>query len=1316
MSRIQYGIIHTHTDNSLNDSVMSPKQLVDKAAELGAPAVVLTDHGTLTGVFAFLKAAEENGIKGIPGVEAYMQEDDASDYTRSHLVLIPKDYTGYQAIFRAVTKSNTRFFSDKPCMNMAMLEEYFGAGVSGHGHVIATSACMGGILAKTLLMDRMLEEDLQKQKAKLAQFNSPYDPDYLKKVRELEEVGDGIAVLMKERDRLSKLASRKFGAKDKALAKLEGSAYTQAKSALDKEKAETELAAKEVARIKNEIVRERQHETALRQECRELEKTHPRWLQTQSVIDGIEASLKGRNELYREMKLQAKRLESIFGEGNFYIELQFHGIEEERYVMPLLAKAARELRLPTVACNDVHYADNLPDTIRGRQLVQSMRFNKWHPLQTGDTEYYIKDDETLAETLLEILDPQDVEQAMKGIGSIIECCQVDFPKENHLPKFKGGIPGETTKDRLRRLSEEGIPWRYPNPGDFTPEHRERMERELKVIDDLGYSDYLCIVQDFLDYGRSLAPDNPEKVGYSVGPGRGSAVGSLVCYLTGITGVDPLRYGLLFERFLNTDRVSMPDIDSDFDTEVRGKVIAYVKEKYGEEAVCCILAKGTLAAKAAVRSVARVVGDELYGDTGRLYDKGSQIANLIPATPGIQLSEVKEALESQFKSDPDALRIIRDAMIVEGASINHSMHAAGVIISDNDNVGEYIPLMMNREKDQWMAQCDKVEAEKQAHCMKMDFLGLRNLNIISETVRAVYRNFGTRIEMERVPFEERVFDNIFSAGKTVGIFQFESDGMRNMLMQFKPKTIDELILLVALYRPGPLQYLKEVLSNKQGKTKPHYLVPQMKEILEETCGKPVYQEQIMMIAHKIVGFTMGEADVIRAAIAKKQLDKLSKYKEKFIDGLVKAGATQAGAEGFWEEMQDFGRYAFNKSHACGYAHVAYYTAYLKEFYPTEFMCATLNYTAQDKLPIMLQECKNMGITILPPDINASESGFTGKDGKIRFGIGNIKSIGESAKSIYEAREDGPFTSLGDLVQRTYLKKNVLEALIESGALDELHASRSGMLYALPLLMDDIAVIRKKENAIDELSMSEKSSMTDKEAKSLYRRIENAMKKLEEYRYRYDTIEVPEEMLDDNRHRLEQERNLLGIYLSGDPMENYPDVKAKRTLPICDVQENRYVTLCGMIGSLVIRNRNSDNAPMGFFTLSDESGTIEVCCFAATYAKYGKVLEDGAVVAVKGKVISEKKRGDEDGESTLKLIASEVLRLQSVKPSVVLSVPHLGIWTDEIYPTLFSYYDKEGYSLAVYDNAFGEMRKTNLTVSEDVLYLKIPGVEITSKIVP
>ena len=1309
MGKIKYGIIHTHTDNSIQDSALSPTQLVQKAAEYGAPAVVLTDHGTLTGVYEFMRAAEEAGIKGIPGVEAYIQEDDATVYKRSHMVLIPTDYTGYRAIAKAVTASNNRLFRGTPCMDLNILQQYFGEAATGHGHVIATSACIGGILSRIMLMDRDMEQEIQKLKAKLKEYSDPDDPGYLAKKRGLFEISDELQVLMKERDRLAKLAGRKFQAKERALSSLSGDMLVQAQQNLKLEKDETARAGQRLAAIKAEIAEKRKKETACRQECRALEQTHPQWRETQEKINRLESMLQGKTELYHEMKRMAAKLESIFGKGNFYFELQYHGIPDEEYVMPLLAKAADELRMPTVACNDVHYADRTTECIRGRQIVQALRFGRWMEPQPGDTEYYIKSDEELSAKLSEILPGENVRRAMEGIGSIVARCDVVFPTESHLPKFKGGIPGESTKARLRRLAEEGISWRYPTPGEFTDAYQQRMEYELEVIEKLGYSDYLCIVQDFLEYGRRLGLDNPEKVGLTVGPGRGSALGSLVCYLVGITSIDPMKYGLLFERFLNTERVSMPDIDSDFETQVRGKVIDYVKEKYGKDAVCCILAKGTLAAKAAVRSAARVLGLERYGDSRRLYEKGGAIAGKIPAVPGIRLDEVSKDLEREFGSDPEALQIIQDAKIVEGVTINHSMHAAGVIISDNEDISDYVALMYNTEKGQWMSQCDMVEAEKQAHLMKMDFLGLRTLNIINETLHAVYEHYGTRLNIEKAPFEKEVFQQIFSAGKTNGVFQFESSGMKNMLRRFKPGSIEDLILLVAAYRPGPLQYLDEIIAVKQGKAKPRYIVPQMEEILKKTYGKPVYQEQIMMIAHEIAGFTMGEADVIRAAIAKKKMKELEKYKDKFISGLVVAGAGQADAEKFWTEMLDFGRYSFNQSHACAYAHVAYYTAYLKWHYPTEFFATTLNYTATEKLPMMLRDCQASGIRILPPDINQSSYGFTGSEGVIRFGLGNVKNVKDAANAILDERENKLFNSFRELLMRVPLKKNVIEALIESGALDSWSQNRAALLYTLPLYQDDLKIIQKKQQILEQLQQTDISAFNSKEKKSHFRKIETAENKLKEYQYRYDSTEIPQDIVEDSHKKLSHEYELLGIYLSGDPLEGYPDAKTLSSAKIGDISSTGTATLCGLISEVVEKNRNSDHAPMAFFRLADATGSINVCCFTKPYSQYGSLIEEGAAVAVSGKCVADRAAEDED-DPEIKLIAESIKVLEYQKDSVVVSVSDMADWANRVYSVLLFYYQKDGFPVILYDRSFGRFRKTTMTVSDDALLLDIPGVQI------
>lgn len=1308
MGQIKYGIIHAHTSNSVKDSVLSPADLVKRASELGAPAVVLSDHGVLTGVYEFMRAAKANGIKGIPGVEAYIQEDDTTAYRRSHLLLIPTNYTGYQAISQAVTRSNTRLFKGIPCMNTAILQECFGSGHAGHGHVIATSACVGGILSRVLLSDRDLERDLETLREKQNSYHNPKDPEYLQMKRFLSDIGLEIDGLCEKRDSLKKLADRKFTAKERALSNLGGEALAKAQQKLTEEKAETERAAAALSTIKTTIVSKRKEETAIRQQCAAFEKSHPQWYETCDKIARIEATQKGDTALYNEMKNKVGELRKIFGDGNFYIELQNHNIPEEAYVMPLLAKAASELVIPMVACNDVHYPDNTPECVRARQIVQSLRFNKWSQLQAGDTEYYIKDDETLVTSLCEILPDDQAERAMEGIGEIIARCDVQLPTETHLPKFKGGSPGESAAERLTRLSNEGINWRYPNPDDFTQVHRERMEYELNVIHQLGYDDYFCIVQDFVDYGRELGLNNAESVGYGVGDGRGSAVGSLVSYLIGITSIDPLRYKLFFERFLNLDRVSMPDIDSDFAMEIRGEVIDYVKKKYGEKAVCCILAKGTLAARAAVRNVARVLGDELYGDTQSLYQKGDAIANAIPKTPGIQIDEVLPQLRQKFADDEIALKIIEDARLVEGANYNYTMHAAGVIISDNENISGYVPLMYNSDQDQWMSQCDKNEAEKDAGLMKMDFLGLRTLNIITDTLRAIYRNSGVRINIEAVPFEAAVFNSIFSSGRTNGVFQFESVGMKTMLKQFRPGSIEDIILLVAAYRPGPLQYLDEIIATKHGRTTPKYIVPAMENILAETYGRPVYQEQIMMVANQIAGFSLGEADIIRAAISKKKMDELVKYKDKFIAGLVSSGASESAADGFWTEMLDFGRYAFNKSHACAYAHLAYYTAWLKYHYPTEFLVATLNYTPSEKLPMMLRDCQEFNQEVLPPNINASDFGFIGKNDVIRFGLSNIKGVKEAGCSILLKKENGAFRTFPELLTRVSMKKNEIEALIDSGAMDGFGYPRSALQYALPMYLDDLKVIGKKEQIVTSLQAADTSVMNDKELKSLNTRLTNATKKLEEYQFRYNRTEIPTDMPDDRLKKLSREHDLLGMYISGDPLQSYPEAKTVRSHSVSDVSDGERVTLCGVVSDTTIKNRNSDGAPMCFFILSDESGNISVSCFVAAYSVHGSAIEDNAVIAVTGRCYADTMIDDDEPE--IKLAVETISALAADKPAINIVVESMSDWQENVYPAARLYIVSDGHPVRIFNQEEEKFYETDIRLAADKLKTQLPRIEI------
>ena len=1290
--KIEYGVIHCHTENSIKDSAMSAQGLVDKAVSLGAPAVTLTDHGVLTGVYEFMEACKNAGIKGIPGVEAYVQEED--NLNRSHLILLPKNYEGYKAISRAVSQSFNRMAGTFPRMNKEILENCFKEGEN----VIATSACMQGVLGNILLQNKAIELEIAKEEKKLSKYEDPNSPAYKKNLELKKEKSEKVASLTEEKKVLEKKASAKFAGKEKALLALKKKGTEEeikiAEEKLSLEKKEAEEAKQKLEEVKEALTKEKRAETQLRKKIKEIESTHDKWRSTSLAISNLKEKITKEEDLKAKVIKEAKYFINLFGEGNFFIELQYHGLKDEEYVMPILDEISDMLNIPKVLANDVHMPDNSPQSIRARRLVNSLRFNRWEEEGIGDGELFMKTDEELKSSLLKILPKESVEKGMKGIEAIINSCAVIFPEKSHFPKFlDDNGKSIDTKKRLREMAEKGIPEKYPT---WTSELQERLDYELDIIDKAGYNDYLCIVEDFLRYGRKLGKDNPEKVGLGVGPGRGSAVGSLVCYLIGITGVDPIKYGLIFERFLNLERVSSPDIDSDFAIDKRELVLDYVKEKYGEDAVCNIMTKGTLAAKNAIRSAARLLGDARYGDPKALLGIGDEISRSIPSSPGTKLN----ACDFSKFTSKDALQIIEDAKLIEGVTIQYGIHAAGVIISDNGDVGEYIPLMRTKEGEPILCQSDMVEAEEKAGLLKFDFLGLRNLNIISDALRLIYLHKGTSLDIEEVgrslvngrttPFDVRgnVFDDIFSKGKTNSVFQFESGGMKSMLKRFKPRNIEEVIMLVAVYRPGPLQYIDSIIKVKSGEMKPEYIVPEMEEILKDTYGYPVYQEQIMQIFHRIAGFTLGEADQIRRAMGKKKLEKMLVYKEKFFEGLEKRGASKEAIEKFWEELMDFASYAFNKSHAAAYAMVAYYTAWLKLNYPAEYMTAVLNYTVQEKIPLMVSECEELGIKVLPPDINKSGTDFTLHNGEILFGLGSIKNVGKAVDSIIEERNKMPFHSYKDFLTRAHQKKDVTEALIDAGALDSWCFNRTAMKIMIePLVKDDKRI-------------KEKQSLLAKE-KDEKKRI-SLEKKLKEYQARFNEAILPIQINENKLERLELEKKLCGMYITGHPLNEYEGVE--EGIALSDVEEGN-LAVTGMIGNIRKAKRKIDGKDMAFFTLEDKTGIINVSCFTKAFSEYGGLIEEGNVVKIFGLV----KEEDDGEEVRFILFANKITQLPKRLKKVMISVPDLGRYM-EITKELESYKGND-FELIIHDQMLGEIRKTNRKVNDEILKANIPYCEIS-----
>lgn len=1338
MGNSKYGILHNHTESSIRDSAMTTKQLFERAKALNAPAVALTDHGILTGIIDFMKMGAEYGIKPIPGIEAYYVPDGADISTqtkRQHLILMAKDLQGYHAICQANYLSYSNIVKDQPCMDMRILREVFGPGSDAHGHVIATSACINGVLASVLLEDEHLKQSVERLERQRDKYH-PIDEEVGDAVYQEESLVKELEQLIARREELtaeSKINLLGYRRRLKTL-KPEDEDYESAKAELDDATERKRKAAEELEKVKRAITAKRKEKSDYSKSIAPLKQSAERWASVNDKIEAILAAGLGAEALYNKAKEICLDFVDVFGIGNFYIELQYHHISDERAVMPQLAKIAEELNIPVVAANDAHYATNSRDDIRARTLVAAMRFNK--PVEEdieGFGELYIRDDDELLKVLSEVVPEEVASKAIENIGTIVDACDVKMEHSNHYPVFPVGPDGETAAQRLRRLAEDGIPKRYP--GAWTKELNDRMEYELSVINTMGYSDYLCIVQDFLDYGRKLGFDCPEKIGYTIGPGRGSAVGSIVCYLTGITSVDPIRYGLLFERFLNPERVSMPDIDSDFAGEIRDRVIEYVRNLYQSpdpvirehgEPICSIITRGTMQAKAALRNVARV--------TNIPTSIADEMARQVPAGPHTQIIDIPN-LQQQCDDNPVVRQLITDALLVEGTTINYGVHAAGVIIADNGDVGQYVPLYRNIVKNKatgpWVAQLDMGQCENDAGLLKMDFLGLNNLDIITDTLRRIKRNYNLDIDIEHLDEESEVFSKIFSAGNTDSVFQFESEGMKDMLRRFQPNSMEDVVLLVAAYRPGPMQYIPDIINVKHGKQKPHYIADGLEEILKPTYGYPIYQEQVMQIFNKIGGFSLGESDIIRRAMSKKKLavltDPKTNYQGKFIDGLLAHGATQQEADDFWNQLLDFANYAFNKSHAAAYATVSYMTAWLKYHYPAEYMSSVMSRTTFEKLPQLVGNCRKMGLAIAQPDINASMDGFTNQDDTILYGLGNIKGIGNSGTFIIQEREErGPFISIRDFVTRMLsgpyssgYNRGMMENLIKAGAFDAFcDGNRASLLNSI----DEFTSITKK--MLDKTSVYEERAavLEDLRSKGTAKAdIDKAERSLASAKKSLDTattIYTQHNFLlchEDMSEKLAAEFDLLGVYISGNPFDAYSDEAAKirKRVTISDAMLRRgrdKFTVCGIVKSLELRQRKSDSATFATFSFFDETGEMEAKCFTKAYAAIGDLIQEGAALKVTCRVSTDK-RTDENGDEVEMGVYLNFDDAEAMKRNAneqILAVGRTVVDWQENLDEILKYQSVNGYELIFSDAIDLCTRKTGLFVSKNILNAQLPGL--------
>ena len=934
--------------------------------------------------------------------------------------------------------------------------------------------------------------------------------------------------------------------------------------------------------------------------------------------------------MYDEACKSALRYQKIFGKGNFFLELQDHGIDMQKKVNMDLLRMSSELGIELVATNDIHYIydtdyeahDILLCIQTGKKVMDEDR------MRYEGGQYYLKSEEEMRALFPYAL------QAIDNTAKIAARCNVEIEfGVRKLPKYQ--VPkefwdseeeeGEASWHYLHHLCYEGLNRRY---GSEKPELTERLDYELSVIRNMGFIDYFLIVWDFINYAKTN--------GIMVGPGRGSAAGSIVAYTLAITDIDPLKYDLLFERFLNPERVSMPDIDVDFCYERRGEVIDYVVSKYGKDNVAQIVTFGTLAAKGVIRDVGRVLDMP--------YAQVDAIAKMIPKELNITIDKalkMNPLLKKEYDENSQIKYLIDMSKRLEGLPRHTSMHAAGVLISQKA-VDEYVPL--SRSSDGTITTQYIMTTLEELGLLKMDFLGLRTLTVIQDAVNLVKKNKGVTINLHDIDYNDKQVLDYIGTGKTDGIFQIESAGMKSFMKELKPESLEDIIAGIALYRPGPMDFIPKYLKGKNDRDSITYDCPQLEPILKTTHGCIVYQEQVMQIVRDLAGYTLGRSDLLRRAMSKKKQAVMEKERKNFVygneeegvDGCIKRGIDEATANKIYDEMIDFAKYAFNKSHAAAYGVVSYQTAYLKYYYPVEFMASLLTSVIDNSSKVIeyVQTCKGMGIDILPPDINQSERNFTAQGGAIRYGLSALKSIGKAMvdQLVSERNARGPFQNLQEFLERISecdLSKRIVESLIKAGALDCLEGNRRQKMMIYTSIMDNISQSKKKMMA-GQMSLFD---IVDDELKSDFE------------------IKFPKVNEFSKQELLAFEKEVIGLYVSGHPLEEYQNMWKKNiTRTSLDFQlndedetavaDNAREIIGGIISEVTVKV-TKQNSVMAFVTIEDLYGTVEALVFPKLYEKYRQIIAEDNKVFITGRVTS-------GGEENAKIIC-ETITLFSDKSS-------------------------------------------------------------------
>ena len=926
---------------------------------------------------------------------------------------------------------------------------------------------------------------------------------------------------------------------------------------------------------------------------------------------------------YEKAKNLARYYEDLFGKGNYYIEIQDHGLDEQRTVLPLLVRLSRETGIPLVATNDAHYLEK--EDSRMQHILICIQTNKTvnddDVLEFGTDEFYVKSTDEMYELF------SAWPEACENTNRIAEMCSFDFEfGVTKLPYFVAP-DGMDNKEYFVKLCRDGLLRRYG--ADVPEDIRVRLDYEISIIDRMGYINYYLIVFDFINYAKSQ--------GIPVGPGRGSGAGSLAAYCVGITNIDPIKYNLLFERFLNPERVSMPDFDIDFCYERRQEVIDYVIRKYGADHVAQIVTFGTMAARAAIRDVGRVL-DMPYGTV-------DGIAKLVPMEPKMTLTKalsISRELKARYDADPQVKELIDMSLKLEGMPRHASTHAAGVVIT-REAADEYVPLATNDGNPVTQFTMTTIE---ELGLLKMDFLGLRTLTVIDDAEKMI-RKREPGFSMDAVPYDDQRVYAMLNAGETEGVFQMESGGMTQAVMGLQSKSLEDIIAIISLYRPGPMESIPTYIANRHNPGNVKYKTPQLEHILDVTNGCIVYQEQVMQICRELAGFSYGQADLVRRAMSKKKHDVMEKERQHFVHGNTEPGHECAGcvangisetvANAIFDDMSSFASYAFNKAHAAAYAVVAYQTAYLKRHYPREFMAALLTSVLDNtgKVIEYTAECQRMGIRVLPPDINASDAGFTVEGKDIRFGLLALKNVGRNLiATVVRERSGTPYRSLYDFCKRlhgTEINRRAVESMIKSGAFDNLEAKRRSMMDGVEGILKSVES-EARRNLDGQIDLFGALDGEQESGRNVYKLPDGGEE------YPYDIL-------------LQMEKEVSGLYLSGHPLDHYrPVIEKVSTCRISElVGENAHaydeqnVTLvCTVVRTKTINTKAG--GMMAFITVEDLSGSMEVLAFPKVLLAASEAVHDNAVVVIKGRVSYK-----EDEPS--KLIADSIVDVERYEPDKI-----------------------------------------------------------------